>query len=303
MGCSFASCSPTRCFRALLGLDDRRGARAQPEYGRAPRSAEKGAAPATGAPAARLVGHRRRSDLPRLFRDEPRARRGHGDGRLAARTARCRRPVDLFFLEAPIADYVEYAVQTVSQLHAAEPPGDILLFLTGQQEVEIAVSQLADRAPRGPGGLRLLPLPIYAGLTPTRSGASSSRRHVAVARPSSQLISPRHRSRSTASCVSWTAASLSWRRAHALGGTRSSSRPSRVRTRGSAPAALGACGRESATRSRRADTQRCASTRHPRWRARVARRRRAAAQGARHRQRAALRVPLTAAARRTLARA
>ena len=36
------------------------------------------------APAARLVGHRRRSDLPRLFRDEPRARRGHGDGRLAA---------------------------------------------------------------------------------------------------------------------------------------------------------------------------------------------------------------------------
>ena len=73
-------------------------------------------------------------------------------------------PVDLFFLEAPIADYVEYAVQTVSQLHAAEPPGDILLFLTGQQEVEIAVSQLADRAPRGPGGLRLLPLPIYAGL-------------------------------------------------------------------------------------------------------------------------------------------
>ena len=46
----------------------------------------------------------------------------------------------------PVPSYFDYAVETVMQIHEHGAPGDILLFLTGQQEVDAAVEMLTDRA-------------------------------------------------------------------------------------------------------------------------------------------------------------
>ena len=44
-------------------------------------------------------------------------------------------PVEVFYLETPTPDYLKCATATVFALHNREPKGDILLFLTGQEEV------------------------------------------------------------------------------------------------------------------------------------------------------------------------
>lgn len=36
------------------------------------------------------------------------------------------------------ADYMDAAVVTVLQIHLTQPPGDILVFFTGQEEIETA---------------------------------------------------------------------------------------------------------------------------------------------------------------------
>lgn len=41
-------------------------------------------------------------------------------------------------LQEPERDYLEAAIRTVVQIHTCEPPGDILLFLTGEEEIEDA---------------------------------------------------------------------------------------------------------------------------------------------------------------------
>ena len=75
-------------------------------------------------------------------------------------------PVDILYLEEPAEDYVERAVHTIFDIHAAEDDGDILLFLTGREEIDTAIQKIAERAaslhPRAPA---ILPLPMYAGLT------------------------------------------------------------------------------------------------------------------------------------------
>ena len=50
--------------------------------------------------------------------------------------------VDVHYLKEPCADYVKCCVDTVLKLHAVEPPGDILVFLTGMDEVDHCVSLL-----------------------------------------------------------------------------------------------------------------------------------------------------------------
>jgi hypothetical protein len=36
------------------------------------------------------------------------------------------------FSKAPEADYVDACISTVLKIHISEPPGDVLVFLTGQ---------------------------------------------------------------------------------------------------------------------------------------------------------------------------
>jgi hypothetical protein len=76
-----------------------------------------------------------------------------------------RYPVDIFYSKAPEADYVDAAVSTVLKVHVTEPAGDVLVFLTGQEEIEAAEELLKQRT-RGLGSriAELVVAPIYANL-------------------------------------------------------------------------------------------------------------------------------------------
>ncbi|TRX92909.1 hypothetical protein FHL15_006315 [Xylaria flabelliformis] len=75
-------------------------------------------------------------------------------------------PIDVLYLESPAEDYVEKVISTVFDIHNTEPDGDILVFLTGREEIDSAVQAIAKRAINLPSGAPLLqPLPLYAGLT------------------------------------------------------------------------------------------------------------------------------------------
>lgn len=74
-------------------------------------------------------------------------------------------PVDIHHLEHPCEDYLTRAVETIFQIHTSEPGGDILVFLTGQEEIHTAHQLIADRLLDAPSHVtRLLPIPLYAGL-------------------------------------------------------------------------------------------------------------------------------------------
>lgn len=75
-------------------------------------------------------------------------------------------PIDILYLESPAENYVEKAVSTVLKIHADEPKGDILVFLTGRDEIESAINAVAERSAQSdPASQVLLPLPLYAGLS------------------------------------------------------------------------------------------------------------------------------------------
>ncbi|KAI1471814.1 P-loop containing nucleoside triphosphate hydrolase protein [Daldinia caldariorum] len=75
-------------------------------------------------------------------------------------------PVDVLYLESPAEDYVEKAISTVFDIHAKEPHGDILVFLTGREEIDAAVQAIAERAAQLPPAVQSISvLPLYAGLS------------------------------------------------------------------------------------------------------------------------------------------
>jgi pre-mRNA-splicing factor ATP-dependent RNA helicase DHX15/PRP43 len=52
-------------------------------------------------------------------------------------------PVEIYYTPEPERDYLEAAVRTVVQIHLMEETkGDILLFLTGQDEIEDACRRI-----------------------------------------------------------------------------------------------------------------------------------------------------------------
>eukprot|EP00181_Compsopogon_caeruleus_P002967 CAMPEP_0184688638 /NCGR_PEP_ID=MMETSP0312-20130426/30207_1 /TAXON_ID=31354 /ORGANISM="Compsopogon coeruleus, Strain SAG 36.94" /LENGTH=712 /DNA_ID=CAMNT_0027145895 /DNA_START=1428 /DNA_END=3566 /DNA_ORIENTATION=+ len=80
-------------------------------------------------------------------------------------------PVKLMYVEEPVQDYLDATVTTCLQLHAdqAVEDGDILAFLTGQEEIENGVKMLRDRATRHCGEMKsknLVVMPLYAALAP-----------------------------------------------------------------------------------------------------------------------------------------
>ncbi|KAG2496372.1 hypothetical protein HYH03_005601 [Edaphochlamys debaryana] len=76
-----------------------------------------------------------------------------------------RYPVDIYFTKAPEADYIDAAVQAVMRIHVLEPTGDVLVFLTGQEEIE-AMEELLRQRMRGKGTqlAEMILCPIYANL-------------------------------------------------------------------------------------------------------------------------------------------
>ncbi|KAJ9455950.1 putative pre-mRNA-splicing factor ATP-dependent RNA helicase DEAH2 [Diplonema papillatum] len=78
-------------------------------------------------------------------------------------------PVDIFYTKQPEQDYVEAAVRAVVQIHTYEGPGDVLLFLTGEEEIETACNRItgecnANKANGKCGEMKCIPL--YSSLPP-----------------------------------------------------------------------------------------------------------------------------------------
>lgn len=76
-------------------------------------------------------------------------------------------PVEIHYTKAPEADYLDAAIVTVLHIHVTESPGDgdILVFLTGQEEIESAEEILKQRIKSlGTKIAELIICPIYANL-------------------------------------------------------------------------------------------------------------------------------------------
>lgn len=75
-------------------------------------------------------------------------------------------PVDIYYTKSPEADYVDAAVVTVLQIHVSQPlNGDILVFLTGQEEIETAAEILTQRSRNlGSRIKELMICPVFANL-------------------------------------------------------------------------------------------------------------------------------------------
>uniref|UniRef100_A0A0E0CZP9 RNA helicase n=1 Tax=Oryza meridionalis TaxID=40149 RepID=A0A0E0CZP9_9ORYZ len=76
-------------------------------------------------------------------------------------------PVEIFYTQEPERDYLEAAIRTVVQIHMCEPAGDILVFLTGEEEIEDAcrkinkeINNMGDQV----GPVKVVPL--YSTLPP-----------------------------------------------------------------------------------------------------------------------------------------
>lgn len=79
-------------------------------------------------------------------------------------------PVEIFYTAKPERNYVEAAVRTTLQIHQCEKPGDILVFLTGEQEIEQACEQIRTSASEvsGKDTGELVVYPLYSSLTPAQ---------------------------------------------------------------------------------------------------------------------------------------
>ncbi|PPS07082.1 hypothetical protein GOBAR_AA13541 [Gossypium barbadense] len=74
--------------------------------------------------------------------------------------------VQIHYVEDPVRDYVQAAVSTVLLINDKEPPGDILVFLTGQDDIDAAIKLLTEEArSNGKNSSGLIILPLYSGLT------------------------------------------------------------------------------------------------------------------------------------------
>lgn len=75
-------------------------------------------------------------------------------------------PVKIFYLPEPTQDFVEVALKSIFQIHYKEPlPGDVLVFLTGQDTVE-ALERLVNEYSLGMEAdvPKILTLPLFAAL-------------------------------------------------------------------------------------------------------------------------------------------
>lgn len=74
-------------------------------------------------------------------------------------------PVEILYTKEPETDYLDASLITVMQIHLREPPGDVLLFLTGQEEIDTACEILYERMKTlGSDVPELIILPVYSAL-------------------------------------------------------------------------------------------------------------------------------------------
>jgi pre-mRNA-splicing factor ATP-dependent RNA helicase DHX38/PRP16 len=71
-------------------------------------------------------------------------------------------PVDVMFHRSPVEDYVDQAVQQVLAIHVGKPAGDILVFMTGQEDIEVTCELVRERLDALNDPPKLSILPIYS---------------------------------------------------------------------------------------------------------------------------------------------
>ncbi|KAG0248300.1 DEAH-box RNA helicase prp16 [Mortierella polycephala] len=71
-------------------------------------------------------------------------------------------PVDIMFSKVPCEDYVDSAVKQVLAIHLGQPAGDILVFMTGQEDIEITCQVINERLAQIDNAPLLAVLPIYS---------------------------------------------------------------------------------------------------------------------------------------------
>lgn len=76
-------------------------------------------------------------------------------------------PVQVYYSKEPEKDYLDAAVRTVVQIHLNEEPGDVLLFLTGEEEIEDACKRIRlECAALGNEVGEVFVVPLYSSLPP-----------------------------------------------------------------------------------------------------------------------------------------
>ncbi|KAG4085068.1 P-loop containing nucleoside triphosphate hydrolase protein [Neocallimastix lanati (nom. inval.)] len=73
-------------------------------------------------------------------------------------------PVDIVFSKTPCEDYVDSAIKQILSIHLSQPSGDILVFMTGQEDIEITAQVTAERLEQLDDPPPLSILPIYSQL-------------------------------------------------------------------------------------------------------------------------------------------
>ncbi len=71
--------------------------------------------------------------------------------------------MDVLYIKEAERDYLDAALIAVMQIHLTDPPGDILVFLTGQEEIDTSCEILYERMKSlGPEVPELIILPVYS---------------------------------------------------------------------------------------------------------------------------------------------
>jgi pre-mRNA-splicing factor ATP-dependent RNA helicase DHX38/PRP16 len=73
-------------------------------------------------------------------------------------------PVDIMYSKFSIEDYVENAVKQALTVHLQSGPGDILIFMTGQEDIEVTCEALKEKLSKLDDPPPLDILPIYSSL-------------------------------------------------------------------------------------------------------------------------------------------
>ncbi|TID31400.1 hypothetical protein CANINC_000029 [Pichia inconspicua] len=77
-------------------------------------------------------------------------------------------PVKIYYTKTPELDYIEATIDTVIDVHTNNPPGDILVFLTGRDEIETCCETIVQKMSvlnkTHPELSELLVLPIYSAM-------------------------------------------------------------------------------------------------------------------------------------------
>ena len=74
-------------------------------------------------------------------------------------------PVETLYSKTPVEDYLDGAVKQIITVHLSFPPGDILVFMTGQEDIEACCVEVADRLEKLGGEIPPISiLPLYSQL-------------------------------------------------------------------------------------------------------------------------------------------